>query len=275
MCELLGMSFDGPVSAEISVDTFTAADIDNADGWGMAWYAGKSLALVKEPLRWRQSSYAEFLLNYERARSPLFIAHVRHATVGGPPNRADSHPFARELFGREYCFAHNGTIRDALTHLPLGRFKPVGKTDSEHIFCHLLDQIAQRDSHMEGRSDFRWFYNVVSQINLHGKLNLMLSDGRHLFCYRDRVWSKGLNMRSMAVNQHKQRRLKDPTLKMNLSDPSHRQGIVVATRPLDDAPWRPLRQGELIVVRQGRLEFSSSRMQHANAAPTSDTATVK
>lgn len=263
MCELLGMSFNGPVSAEMSVNTFAAADLDNADGWGMAWYAGPSLALVKEPLRWRQSSYAEFLQNYERAHSPLIIAHVRHATVGGTPNRADSHPFTRELFGKEYCFAHNGTIRDPLDDLPLGRFLPVGQTDSERIFCQLLEQIAQRGRGPENRHDFRWLHHLFTRINPYGKLNLLFSEGQRLFCYRDQVWGKGLHMRSMAVNNHKPRRLQDPTLAMDLHDPEQRQGIILATRPLDDAPWRPLHHGELIVVHHGKLEYSSSRTQHA------------
>jgi predicted glutamine amidotransferase len=34
-------------------------------------------------------------------------------------------------------FAHNGTVRSA-RDLPLGRFRPIGSTDSEHAFCAML-----------------------------------------------------------------------------------------------------------------------------------------
>jgi glutamine amidotransferase len=259
MCELLSMSFDGPVSADVNVDTFAAADVDNADGWGMAWYVGRSLALVKEPIRWRLSPYAEFLRGYEHVRSPLFIAHVRHATVGGPPVRADCHPFGRELFGRAYCFAHNGTVYGAREELPLGHYHPIGATDSEHTFCHLLDRIVRRGRPLEDEEDFRWLHRVLTAINQRGKLNCLFTDGRRLLCYRDRVWTKGLHMRSVVVNNHRVRRMEDRTIQVDLHDDKARRGIIVATRPLDDEPWHALRGSELVVVRDGRLEFSSAR----------------
>ena len=74
-------------------------------------------------------------------------------TTGGEPSRADTHPFQRELFGRSYCFAHNGTVR----------------------------------------------------------------------------------------------------------------GVIVATRPLDDATWHPLRFGELLVLADGATQFSGVRTRRTRA----------
>src|SRR6185295_11750557 len=50
MCELMGLSFDQPVSADFSLRAFACRDAENPDGWGLAWYPDQSLALVKEAL---------------------------------------------------------------------------------------------------------------------------------------------------------------------------------------------------------------------------------
>src|SRR5437868_4662184 len=140
MCELMGYSFAKPTQADFSIREFARRGKENADGWGLAWYPDHSLALIKEAVQWEASPHSGFLESYSGIISSLCIAHVRHLTTGRATH-ADTHPFARELAGAEYCFAHNGTLPHAHA-LPLGRFRPVGSTDSEHFFCHLLEEIA-------------------------------------------------------------------------------------------------------------------------------------
>src|SRR5262245_54687645 len=101
MCELMGMSFARPLSAAFSIQEFAGRGEKNADGWGLAWYPDQSLALVKEPVAWNSSPHTGFLEKYQHLQSHLYIAHVRHKTTGGTPTHADTHPFARELSGRE------------------------------------------------------------------------------------------------------------------------------------------------------------------------------
>src|ERR1700722_12496164 len=110
MGELLGLSFAQPISAEFSMSEFERRDVENADGWGLAWYPDQSLAMVKEPVMWERSQHSGFLKSYSGLWSRIYIGHVRHKTTGSVPTHADTHPFAREFGGREYCFAHNGTI---------------------------------------------------------------------------------------------------------------------------------------------------------------------
>src|SRR6478672_143927 len=123
MCEVMGLCFARPLAAHISIREFRSRGNENADGWGLAWYPDHSLAVVKEPICWQASQYTDFLETYHRLRSPIYVAHVRHKTVGGEPTHADTHPFARELNGRDYCFAHNGTLH-GFADWPLGRFRP-------------------------------------------------------------------------------------------------------------------------------------------------------
>lgn len=98
--------------------------------------------VIKEAAPSVSSSLLDFLSRYGRIRSRIFIAHVRRASAGSVVYR-DTHLFLRELNGREYVFAHNGTLR-SLERLELGRFRPVGETDPEYAFCHLLAEIERR-----------------------------------------------------------------------------------------------------------------------------------
>lgn len=261
MCELMGMCFEKSVGAEVSIREFALRDHENADGWGLAWYHDGSLTLVKEPLSWRKSEYARFLVSYEMLRSHIFIGHVRHATVGGPPKHSDTHPFSRELSGRHYCFAHNGTVANAKTALPLDRFHPIGDTDSEHIFCYVLDALAERQRHLESEDDWRWLHAQLQMLNEMGKLNCLLSDGRRLFCYHDMNGFKGLHIHGAALDDDTERHLDDEGVSLELESDTPSRGVVIATRPLNDSPWHSFRKGELLVVEAGRLVYSSARSQ--------------
>src|SRR5262245_26679094 len=157
MCELMGLSFERPVSADFSIRAFACRDAENPNGWGLAWYPDRSLCIVKEAVTWRGSEYSRFLESYPGLQARFYIAHVRKQTTGGPVTHADTHPFSRECLGREFCFAHNGTIRDFAT-LPLRRYQPIGTTDSERMFCHLLDQLLDRGRPLDTHDDWVWLW---------------------------------------------------------------------------------------------------------------------
>jgi predicted glutamine amidotransferase len=142
MCELMGMSFAKPVVANVSIQAFSQRSQENADGWGLAWYPDRSLAMVKQPVRW-SVQHNQFLEHYPGLLSSIYVAHVRQRTTGSTPTHADTHPFSREFHGRDYCFAHNGTLAGDFWQRPLGRFRPIGGTDSEYLFCLLLAETAQ------------------------------------------------------------------------------------------------------------------------------------
>lgn len=252
MCELMGLSFDRPVAADFSMREFAMRDVDNADGWGLAWYPDQSLALVKEAVTWRQSGYARFLEGYNRLRAHIYLAHVRHKTTGGSATHADTHPFSRELAGREYCFAHNGTIRGFAT-LELERYQPLGHTDSEHVFCHLLNEISSRGGALQNEADWNWLHDALSEINQRGTLNCLLSDGQRLFAYRDAQGWKGLCLRKVRFREQGERRFEDCTVGVAMNGEADRHGYVVATRPLSETGWHDLHPGELIVLENGTL----------------------
>ena len=53
------------------------------------------------------------------------------------------HPFTRELWGRNWAFAHNGDLPhfSNVTLNPSSRFQAVGTTDSEAVFTHILNRL--------------------------------------------------------------------------------------------------------------------------------------
>lgn len=256
MCELMGLSFERPISADFSIREFGVRGEENADGWGLAWYPDRAVAVVKEPVRWGQTPYINFLENYPGLRSSLYIAHVRHKTVGSEPTYADTHPFVRELNGREYCFVHNGTLHGLMGE-PLGRYRPVGGTDSERAFCRLMEAMTQRSGPLTSEEDWLWLHAQLASLNNRGQLNCLLADGDRLFCYHDRGGYKGLTFRRVRMPDLDTRRFEDAQWTVDLTEETTNKGIVVATRPLSLHGWQPFRPGELIVLESGGIRFSS------------------
>lgn len=255
MCELLGLCLNRPVSASITIRQFGDRDAQNADGWGLAWYPDRSIALIKEPVSWSSSGHTDFLESYRGITSSIYMAHVRHKTVGGVATHADTHPFVRELGGREYCFAHNGTLEMTTDKLPLGRFRPIGGTDSEHLFAHLMSALADRGATLEEPAQWELLHELLVAANRFGKLNCLLSDGRTLFCYRDRGGHKGLGRRAIEIGHAAPNKLRDAELTVHFEKDSSAQGFVVATHPLDAEDWDPIPTGELIAFQQGRQVY--------------------
>lgn len=257
MCELMGLAFARPISADFSIREFAHRGEENADGWGLAWYPDQSAAVVKEPVQWASSKYTGFLEQYDRLSSPIYIAHVRHKTTGGAPTHADTHPFSRELGGRNYSFAHNGTLVGLADIHVLERFRPIGGTDSEYAFCHILDQLANRGGALDDEASWKWLHGKLAKLNQLGKLNCLLSDGRRLFCYHDSARYKGLTLRRVGIRNKETRRFEDSNFKIDLEGEDSNRGYVVATCALSTAGWSPLEGSELIVFERGEIRFSS------------------
>jgi predicted glutamine amidotransferase len=257
MCELLGLCGSRPFAADVTMRAFGRRDERNADGWGLAWYVGRSLALVKEGSPWRESPHASFLAEYEKVRSSIFLAHVRRATVGRRSSRANAHPFEREIGGRSWSFAHNGTVKAG--GLPLGSYRPIGETDSERLFCHLAGRLNRRGGRLDEETDWRWLARALDRLNTLGKMNCLLSDGRRLFVWRDAAGFKGLSMRIVGFHNGSGRRLNDPDIDIDLHGPVGDRVCAVATYPLSPTGWHDLRAGELLVLERGELVWSSER----------------
>ena len=241
---------------------FASRGEENPDGWGVAWYPDRApaAAIVKQPIKWGESKFAKFMEADAAIRSSLFIAHVRHKTTGGAiASYADTHPFSRHLDGREYCFAHNGTLETALWDRPVGRHQPIGETDSERAFCHMLHALESRGGLLNNPDAWQWLHAQLSGLNRLGKLNALLADGDRLFVYHDVNGWKGLTFRKITIDDQHARHIGDDVVNVELTSPATDPGYAIATCPLDESEWQTFHTGELIVFEAGIMKFSSHR----------------
>jgi predicted glutamine amidotransferase len=143
MCRLLGLSAGRePISASFwlldAPDSLEVQSRRNADGSGIGFFDPPGTPVLdKQPEAAFQD--AEFTREAKQARSPVFVAHVRWASVGGRTVQ-NTHPFAMQ--GR--IMAHNGGLGDVGRLAgQLGSYRDLvlGQTDSEHYFALITQQI--------------------------------------------------------------------------------------------------------------------------------------
>ena len=267
MCDLLGLSFNIPVTAKISLDVFQQSGEMNPDGWGIGFYHKNRIQIIKETEPAVESRLFDFVEQYPE--SQMFVTHVRRSTRG-VRSYLNTHPFYRLLISgeikREYAFAHNGTLVHHET-LKLKRFHPLGETDSEHVFCFILDAISDRGIDIWKREDFQFLEELLRGLNDdQNTLNCIFSDGEHLFCYSDEndhnnglrfvrqthpfggVALVGPEKEFGSIEIHSE------------SEHTHQSGYIISTRILTGELWTEFEHGELIVLKHGEIVYPTNRV---------------
>jgi glutamine amidotransferase len=253
MCELLGMSASVPTDICFSFAGLMRRGGQTGphkDGWGIAFYDGKGCRTFHDPVPSAHSPIADFLRGYS-IKSEIVISHIRRANRGRV-SLENTHPFLREMWGQNWVFAHNGQIAGA-KHLPLSHYRPIGSTDSEHVFCWMLSQLRERwASRPAGRSLREALAELVAAVAERGVLNMLLSDGRTLYCHRSTnlVW---LTRRA----PFKAATLVDEDLTVDFAKHTTPSDVVtiVATRPLtSDEAWEPVAKSRLVAFRDGEIK---------------------
>jgi len=256
MCELLGLNFKNPVSPSFSFRGFRHRSEGNPHGWGIARYEGSACQILKEAVDAQQSKLAEFVRDYELFQSRIFIGHVRDASRGNHTLQ-NTHPFKRVFGSNEVVLAHNGTMDSMPYQKDQLSFLPVGETDSEEIFCSLLTKM---ESDQTPFTDFHQIENTLQEFNKGGKMNLLFSEGEHLYVYRDKDGHNGLCL-TERISPFGVKSLKDEDWEIDLAaekGPGQR-GFVIASHPLTkNETWKDLITGSLVVFKDGDLIFGNS-----------------
>ncbi len=252
MCQLLGMNCNVPTDICFSFEGFHrrgGSTDHHADGWGIAFFEGPGCRVFLDSKPAVESPIADLVRRYP-IRSMNVIAHIRKATRGAVALE-NTHPFVRELWGRYWIFAHNGTLDDVSPRTS-GHYQPVGKTDSELAFCHLLDTMRQQFPNGQPALEtlFPVIRDMTSQLAHHGVFNYLLANGEYLFAHCADKLSYILRHAPFA-----QAHLIDQDVTVDFSElttPDDKVAVI-ATQPLtDNETWKVMRPGELLVFQHGQ-----------------------
>jgi predicted glutamine amidotransferase len=251
MCQLLGMNCNTPTDICFSFEGFRTrgglTDV-HKDGWGIAFFEGPGCRVFLDVEPSAQSAVAELVHNYP-IHSQNVVAHIRKATQGRVALE-NTHPFQRELWGRYWIFAHNGNLKDFAPTAD-GSFTPVGDTDSERAFCHILQSLRNRfaDGLPQRDSLFAALAELAGEIARHGEFNFLLSSGDCLFAHCGGKLCYVVRKAPFAVAH-----LKDQDVSIDFSEvanPDDRVAII-ATLPLtDNEAWITLAPGTLTLFHDG------------------------
>jgi glutamine amidotransferase len=265
MCELLGMSSSVPVAIKYSLYEFAKHGgqlHQNKSGWGIAYHEGKEAVLFKEPAPASDSPLVRFIESHPLSTT-CAIAHVRYATAGSP-SFANTHPFIRELGGQRHMFAHNGSLKEIWQEMPLSgdTFQPIGETDSEYVFCLLLERLQPLWRQREKPPSLQERLEIISQfaqeVRGYGQANFLYSDGETLFVHAHRRrWEEkggfseprppGLSIISLDEAELS-------TMGLHIKGQEEEDTVItlVASVPLTAEGWQPLPEGSIIALCQGR-----------------------
>lgn len=251
MCQLLGMNCATPTDITFSFRGFSqraGITSDHCDGFGIAFFEDKACRLFADNQSAVESPIAEFIRNYP-IKSRNVIAHIRKATQG-KINLENSHPFSRELWGRQWIFAHNGDLHNFKPEL-VGRFTPVGNTDSELAFCYLLEQLVKRFGYVEPTLDqvFDVLLEISPQIAEHGTFNFCLSNGQALFAYA--ITKLHWLVREFPFQPAQ---LIDLDVEVDFSElttPEDRVAVITTEPLTQNEVWTAFQAGEMILFQHG------------------------
>lgn len=257
---LLAMSFEGELAPSFSLHCLSPGRT-LPDGWGLGYYpAGEpSAAILKEPAPPQTSMRSQLALAWEQVASSVFVLHIRAATWGALSD-ANTQPFSRTWGRRDWLLAHAGSLDRKPTEVP-GPFEPVGSTDTEAIFCGLLNRFVEYSWRSIADIDLDILTEWFGALNEVGELTLCLTDGRDLLVHADR---RGAPLYlGTLVPPYERIAFGDLDLDIDLTrrGAKSRKGLIACTEQLTpgegDAAtalaWRQLAPGTLLVIREGAI----------------------
>lgn len=251
MCELLGMSANVPTDIVFSFTGLMqrgGRTGPHRDGWGIAFYEGRGLRLFQDPQASSESEVARLVQRYP-IKSEVVIGHIRQANVG-KVGLANTHPFVRELWGRNWCFAHNGQLADFAPQP--GFYRPVGDTDSEAAFCDLLNRVRlDFPEPVEIAQLLPTLVQACADYRRLGVFNALLSDGDWLFSFCSTKLAHITRRAPFGPAQ-----LKDADLRVDFQAETTPDDVVtvVATEPLTaNEAWALYLPGQWMLWRRGEV----------------------
>jgi predicted glutamine amidotransferase len=312
MCQLLGMNCAKPTDFTFSFTGFArrGGDTDkHQDGWGLVFYEGRGVRAFHDSLPAAKSPIADLVARYP-CKTLNMISHIRYATEGARLLE-NVHPFQREMWGIQWVFAHNGDVpmfssstddnsasgQEGERQPVLGQsssssdrgpgcneafYIPVGTTDSEAIFCAIMNALRHKFTRPPTLPVLHNFLQslCLEIIEGHGMddcviFNFLLSAGEHiLFAYSwpgARPGSAVWNGLFYTVRQHpfQMATLKDCEVCVDFStmtEPDDCVAVIATAALTGDEVWIEFQKGQMIVFDHGRPLLNDKLIQDAEAS---------
>lgn len=257
MCELMGMSANTPTDICFSFTGLMkrgGKTGPHKDGFGVCFYEGHGIRAFHDPAPSCESEIAYLISRYP-IKTQTVICHIRKANRGRVCLE-NTHPFIRELWGRQWSFAHNGQLK-GIKKKKLTYYRPVGTTDSEHAFCYVLDKIrgafpTQPQTHKKNELLNALIKEISEELSELGIFNFLLSNSEFLYahCGSKLSWIT----RRAPFGEAK---LFDEDMNINFCTHTTVNDVVtiVATEPLTlNENWNTMTTSELLVFKNGEIQ---------------------
>lgn len=251
MCELLGLNANTPTDICFSFSGLLergGRTGPHADGWGISFYEDKGCRVFHDPESCADSILARLISDYP-IKSNIIISHIRKANRG-KVKLENTHPFCRELWGRQWTFAHNGQLK-GVKKLALDRLKPIGTTDSEHAFCWLLTKIEAKFpvAPKSAQLLIKFIESLCNELAELGVFNILMSDSKFLYAYSTTKMS-WISRRAPFGEAN----LLDKDMSVDFGQETTPDDVVtvVATSPLTkNETWNPINKNQLFCFHNG------------------------
>ena len=242
MCDLFGLSCNAEDRATRSLPIFRQEGRFNQSGWGLAYYDGNRAIVERNPEDINVS--VRFSEVIKEAKSNNIISHLRYATAGTDGTRnvceANCHPFTDNYLDRDWVFAHNGVVSEALDH---PHPNSEGGTDSEQVFRHIMDYVRTYQSSDKIRGIYPGFVKALkalfSSYSRDINFNMLLSDGTNMFVF----------------SHHS-----DKSMYMLRREKGYGGATLVSTRKLTNENWKKVPKDRLLVLSNGEVLVLSDKI---------------
>jgi len=253
MCELFAMSANVPTDACFSFKGLMqrgGKTGPHKDGWGIGFYCAKRAQMFHDDRPCYDSSIAQLIAN-QPIKSEVVIGHIRQANSGAI-NLQNTHPFLRELWGRDWVCAHNGQLKNQPV-CDQGYYQRVGSTDSEKAFVsilnHIRNEFPKKPKYMP--PVWRRMHQLCMALNHFGVFNLVISNSTELMAFCSTKLFYLTRRAPFGVAE-----LIDDDVTINFQAHTTEQDIVtvVATQPLtNNEHWVEMQAGQMIVLKKGQV----------------------
>jgi len=171
-----------------------------------------------------------------------------------------------------HLFAHNGRLPGIEQHLggDKGRYAPLGSSDSEIAFCTMLHRLTSL--WVAGTPTLEARLAVVSglaqQLRQLGPANFLYADGELLFAHGHRRLQEDGSTTAPGLHVlHRECAIDPDALAAAGVEIGHPQSVtLVASVPLTLDAWRPLAEGEIVILRGGELIDMPSQVRRPKPA---------